>query len=311
MARSTFKVLFYVNGSKEKNGIVPIMGRVTINGTVAQFSCKQNIPKTLWDVKGNKAKGKSREARDINLALDNIKAQIIKHYQRISDREAFVTAEMVRNAYQGIGSEYETLLKAFDRENEVFKKRVGKDRVMATYRARVRARNHVAAFIKSFYRRSDMSMLELTPDFIKEFAAYLSTEAGLRNGSIWANCMWLKGVVMKAHYNGLIHRVNQSCYSLGYRLQLLWQRSNCTIGYSLTIFGSDVLLTVNIAVVLQIDDDTACFGFADGVYLFANLDLLASEIGNSCFGCTFTKYITSLTLQGCGKVGITFIGYHR
>lgn len=206
MARSTFKVLFYVNGSKEKNGIVPIMGRVTINGTVAQFSCKQSIPKTLWDVKGNKAKGKSREARDINLALDNIKAQIIKHYQRISDREAFVTAEMVRNAFQGIGSEYETLLKAFDRENEVFKKRVGKDRVMATYRARVRARNHVAAFIKSFYKRSDMSMPELTPDFIKEFAAYLSTEAGLRNGSIWANCMWLKGVVMKAHYNGLIPR---------------------------------------------------------------------------------------------------------
>ena len=35
--RSTFKVLFYVNGSKEKNGIVPIMGRVTINGSVAQW----------------------------------------------------------------------------------------------------------------------------------------------------------------------------------------------------------------------------------------------------------------------------------
>ena len=35
MARSTFKVLFYVDDSKEKDGIVPIMGRVTINGTVA------------------------------------------------------------------------------------------------------------------------------------------------------------------------------------------------------------------------------------------------------------------------------------
>ena len=177
MARSTFKVLFYVNGSKEKNGIVPIMGRVTINGTVAQFSCKQSVPKTLWDIKGNRVKGKSKEARDINLALDNIKAQIIKHYQRI-----------------------------FDRENEVFKKRVGKDRVMATYHSRVRARNHVAAFIKSFYRRTDMSMLEITPDFIKEFAAYLSTEAGLHNGTIWEKCMWLKGVVMRAHFNGLIPR---------------------------------------------------------------------------------------------------------
>ena len=206
MTRSTFRVLFYANGSKEKNGIVPIMGRVTINGTVAQFSCKRSIAKELWDAKGNRAKGKSREARETNLALDNIKAQIIKHYQRISDREAFVTAEMVRNAYQGIGGEYETLLKAFDRDNEVFKKRVGKDRVMATYQSRVRARNHVAAFIKSFYKRNDMSMLELTLDFIKEFAAYLSTEAGLQNGSIWANCMWLKGVVMRAHFNGLIPR---------------------------------------------------------------------------------------------------------
>ena len=201
MARSTFKVLFYVNGSKEKNGIVPIMGRVTINGSVAQFSCKQTIPKTLWD-----AKGKGQEARDINLALDNIKAQIIKHYQRISDREAYVTAEMVRNAYQGIGSEYETLLGAFDKDNTTFQKRVGTDRVKGTYLARVRARNHVAAFIKANYKRSDLSMLELTPDFIKEFAVFLSTDRGLQNGSIWTNCMWLKGVVMRAHFNGLIPR---------------------------------------------------------------------------------------------------------
>ncbi|GAE21920.1 site-specific integrase [Bacteroides pyogenes] len=206
MARSTFKVLFYVNGSKEKNGIVPIMGRVTINGSVAQFSCKQTIPKTLWDAKGNRAKGKSIEARDINHALDNIKAQIIKHYQRISDREAYVTAEMVRNAYQGIGSEYETLLGAFDKDNATFQKRVGTDRVKATYMAKVRARNHVAAFIKANYKRSDLSMLELTPDFIKEFAVFLSTDRGLQNGSIWTNCMWLKGVVMRAHFNGLIPR---------------------------------------------------------------------------------------------------------
>ena len=206
MARSTFKVLFYVNGSKEKDGIVPIMGRVTINGTVAQFSCKQTIPKTLWDAKGNRAKGKSAEARNVNLALDNIKAQIIKHYQRISDREAYVTAEMVRNAYQGVGSEYETLIKAFDKDCANFLKRVGKDRSIGTYKVMVRARNYVAAFIKSFYRRTDMSMLELTPDFIREFAAYLTAERGLKNATIWLNCMWLKGVVMRAHYNGLTPR---------------------------------------------------------------------------------------------------------
>ena len=215
--RSTFKVLFYVNGSKEKNGIVPIMGRVTINGSVAQFSCKCSIPKELWDAKGNRAKGKSKEARGINLSLDNIKAQIIKHYQRISDREAYVTAEMVRNAYQGIGCEYETLLGAFDKDNESFKKRIGIDRALSSYQVRVRARNHLASFIKKNHKRNDISMLELTPDFIKEYEIYLSTDAGLHNGSVWANCMWLKTIVAKAHYNGQTprnpfaqYRVNQN-----------------------------------------------------------------------------------------------------
>ena len=91
MARSTFKVLFYVNGSKEKNGIVPIMGRVTINGTVAQFSCKRTIPKELWNAKGNKAKGKSMEILKLNLLTylsivslhtvkKTVKRNLLNHY---------------------------------------------------------------------------------------------------------------------------------------------------------------------------------------------------------------------------------------
>ena len=46
--RSTFKTVFYVNGSKERNGTVPIMGRVTINGTIAQFSCKLSVSKAIY-----------------------------------------------------------------------------------------------------------------------------------------------------------------------------------------------------------------------------------------------------------------------
>ena len=206
MSRSTFKILFYANKSKEKNGIVPIMGRVTINGTQSQFSCKRSIPLDKWDVKGNCAKGRSKEALQINRELDNIKAQIIKHYQHLSDREAFVTAEMVRNAYQGFGSEYETLLSAFDKDIANLKKRVGKDRVASTFWAMQRSRNDVEEFIKSHYRRTDISMLELTPEFIKEFSVYLSNDRGLASGTIWQRCMWLKGVVLRAHYNGKIPR---------------------------------------------------------------------------------------------------------
>ena len=42
--RSTFKILFYANKGKEKDGIVPIMGRITINGT----QCHRNMPNHLF-----------------------------------------------------------------------------------------------------------------------------------------------------------------------------------------------------------------------------------------------------------------------
>lgn len=42
--RSTFKVLFYLKKNAPKpNGKVPVMGRITVNGSVAQFSCKLDI----------------------------------------------------------------------------------------------------------------------------------------------------------------------------------------------------------------------------------------------------------------------------
>ena len=71
---------------------------------------------------------------------------------------------MIRNAYQGIGSEYETLLGVLDKDN------AGTDRVKGAYMERVRAKNHVPTFIKANYKCSNLSMLELTPYFIKESA---------------------------------------------------------------------------------------------------------------------------------------------
>ena len=206
MRRATFSVLFYANKSKVKDGIVPVMGRITINGTQSQFSCKRSVPLSLWDAKGNCAKGRTREALDLNRDLDNIKAQIIKHYQHLSDREAFVTAEMVRNAYQGFGSEYETLLRAFDKDCESLKRRVGKDRALGTYKLQVRSRNYVADFLQMYHRRTDISMQELMPDFIKEFAVYLANDRHLAKSTIWLTCMHLKGVVGRAHDNGKIQR---------------------------------------------------------------------------------------------------------
>ena len=90
--RSTFKVLFYLKRNKCKDQkVVPVMGRITVNGSIAQFSAKLSVPEMLWEVSGGRAKGRSLEADRINRHLDNIRTQIGKHYQDICDRESYVT----------------------------------------------------------------------------------------------------------------------------------------------------------------------------------------------------------------------------
>ena len=42
--KSTFSTIFYLKRlAVKKDGTVPIMGRITVDGTQTQFSCKLNI----------------------------------------------------------------------------------------------------------------------------------------------------------------------------------------------------------------------------------------------------------------------------
>ena len=68
------------------------------------------MPISLWDAKGNCAKGKSEEARRLNRELENIKVRIGKHYQYICDHDTFVTAKKVYDRYTGLGEEIHSLV---------------------------------------------------------------------------------------------------------------------------------------------------------------------------------------------------------
>ena len=152
MQRSTFKVLFYVKRQSEKSGQVPVMGRITINGTMSQFSCKLTVRSSLWDAKANKAAGRSLESQRINEKLENIKTNIGKQYQRICDRDAYVTAEKVKNAWLGFGDGYQLLLQTFDEYlNDFEKNRVGKDRKASTLENYRKQYRRLAAFLQYEY----------------------------------------------------------------------------------------------------------------------------------------------------------------
>ncbi len=104
MSRSTFRVLFYLKrNAPKKNGLVPVMCRITVNGKISQFSCKLDVEEKLWNVNLGRMSGRSVVDQETKRMLDKIRIGINKAYQEIMDRDGYVSAEKVRNAFLGMG----------------------------------------------------------------------------------------------------------------------------------------------------------------------------------------------------------------
>ena len=196
MARSTFKVLFYLKRQNEKNGKVPVMGRITVNGTIAQFSCKLNIRPALWDIEANKALGKSVEAQRINEKLEKMKALIMKQYDKISAVDNYVTAEKVKNGYLGFGDEYRTLLSVADEFLAEFAGRVGKDRTAGSYEQQCINHKRIVWFLRDKYNLSDIPLREIEPSFVEDFHQYLTVTRNLASGTVIGAVTKLKQLIL-------------------------------------------------------------------------------------------------------------------
>lgn len=166
MQRSTFKILFYLKRSNIKpDGTVPVMGRVTIDGTISQFSCKMTVPAKLWDTKAGRLTGKSTLAVKTNLALDKIRVDINRHYQEVMQTDGFITADKVKNAYLGLGIKQDTFLTLFAKHNQEFSRKVGYNRTQASLSKYCTIYKHLENYIKQEYKRDDIYIKELNLAF--------------------------------------------------------------------------------------------------------------------------------------------------
>ena len=121
--KSTFSIIFYLKRQVvKKDGTVPVMGRITVDGTQAQFSCKTTANPDLWDTKGGRMIGKSMQALEVNRKLDKMRVSISKHYQEIMDRDNFVTADKVKNAFLGLEYRCHTLMKVYSQSRDEIEK---------------------------------------------------------------------------------------------------------------------------------------------------------------------------------------------
>ena len=83
-----FKVLLYLKRSGlDKSGKAPIMGRITVNRTMAQFSSKLSCTPELWNPRESRLNGKSKEAVEINAKIDKLLLAINLAFDSLLERK--------------------------------------------------------------------------------------------------------------------------------------------------------------------------------------------------------------------------------
>jgi hypothetical protein len=205
------KVSFYLKRERKNekdgvgcNSIYPIVGKIIIGKTIAQFSTKLKVEEKLWNVKSGRAIGKSKVATELNREINKINLSIHSRYNDILKRTGHVTALDVKNAFQGIASTQTTLLVLFNEIMQEFHSRVGIDRAKSSYLQYVNTYKHLQRFIKEKYHVSDIPLNQLDLSFIEGLDFNLRIERKLKPASVNGTIKQLLSMARTALHRNLV-----------------------------------------------------------------------------------------------------------
>ena len=197
------KVLLYLKkSSRDRSGKAPIMGRITLGRSIAQFSCKLFCNPDLWNPRESRMDGKSREAVEVNAKLDNLLLAVQASYQSLLAKGSPFDATDIKEDFQGSVQSRTMLLERFNGLIEEMKDHVGvdiKQNSLASYR---QTRVQLQQFIRAKYKVSDLTFSQLTENFIKQFEQYVIGEIGLKQSTCYNMIVLIKKVCKRAYREG-------------------------------------------------------------------------------------------------------------
>jgi len=139
--------------------------------------------------------------------LDRMRVRINGHYQEIMERDNFVTAEKVKNAFLGLEHRYHTLMQVFRQHNEDYEKQVEAGmKAKGTLLKYKTVYKHLQEFLTIRYRVKDIALKELTPAFISDFEMFLRTDKHCCTNTVWLYVCPLRTMVFIAINNEWLTR---------------------------------------------------------------------------------------------------------
>lgn len=179
MMKSIFRVVFYLRSNYvNKEGKTSVMLRIYLNNErLSLGSTGISVKSSQWDKEKERIKGRTTEALNTNLQLDNIASGLQSIFRRIEMSDV-VSLERIKSEFLGKKEEIDTLMQLFEKHNGDVAKQVGVSVGKATLQKYNVCKRHFSEFLEKQYKRSDFKLTELTYVVIREFDLYLRTEVG-------------------------------------------------------------------------------------------------------------------------------------
>lgn len=179
MMKSIFRVVFYLRSNYvNKEGKTSVMLRIYLNNErLSLGSTGISVKSSQWDKEKERIKGRTTEALNTNLQLDNITSGLQSIFRRIEMSDV-VSLERIKSEFLGKKEEIDTLMQLFEKHNGDVAKQVGVSVGKATLQKYNVCKRHFSEFLEKQYKRSDLKLTELTYVVIREFDLYLRTEVG-------------------------------------------------------------------------------------------------------------------------------------
>ena len=205
MKQEKMKVLLYLKKSGlDKSGKAPIMGRITLGRSIAQFSCKLSCNPDLWNPRESRMDGKSREAVEINGKLENLLLSVQSAYQSLLSKGCPFDAADVKELFQGSVQTRCMLIERLDMLIKEKESHVGIDIKEGAIHGYHSTRIHLQKFIQRKYKVADLAFSQLTENFIYEFGQYFLGECGFQESTFYNAATHLKTVCRLAYREGLV-----------------------------------------------------------------------------------------------------------
>ena len=179
MMKSIFRVVFYLRSNYvNKEGKTSVMLRIYLNNErLSLGSTGISVKSSQWDKEKERIKGRTTEALNTNLQLDNITSGLQSIFRRIEMSDV-VSLERIKSEFLGKKEEIDTLMQLFEKHNGDVAKQIGVSVGKATLQKYNVCKRHFSEFLEKQYKRSDLKLTELTYVVIREFDLYLRTEVG-------------------------------------------------------------------------------------------------------------------------------------